>query len=561
MEMNNDKNWWKESVVYQIYPRSFNDSNGDGIGDLPGIIEKLDYLKDLGVDVIWLCPIYKSPNDDNGYDISDYYNIMDEFGTMEDFDHLLAGTHERGMKLIMDLVVNHCSDEHAWFEEAKANPDSPYRDYFYWTKPAADGGPPNNWKSFFGGSAWELDEASGEYYLHLFTRKQPDLNWENPALREEVYKLMRFWLDKGIDGFRMDVIPLISKRLEFADTDYTDFKEVIANVYANGPRVHEFLQEMYREVLGNYDIMTVGEAVGVSPEQSLLYVGKDRKELNMIFHFGHMFIDHGPEGRFDPVNWDFQAFKNIFSEWDKTIADIGWGSIFLGNHDFPRIVSRFANDGRYRVEAGKMLATMLLSLRGTSYIYQGDEIGMTNVAFDSIDDYRDVETFNAYKEAKEKGMSEEEFVKLVHPQGRDNARTPIQWDSSDNAGFTTGKPWIKLNPNYPEINVESAEADDNSILHYYKQMLAFRKANPTLVYGQYTPVDGGHDRIFAYLREDVEGRYLVALNFSAEATPFPLPEKALSNERKLLISNYNGQEAPDSHTLQLQPYEARVYLL
>ena len=554
-----DKIWWKESVVYQIYPRSFNDSNGDGIGDLRGIIEKLDYLKSLGVDVLWLCPIYKSPNDDNGYDISDYVNIMDEFGTMADFDELLEGVHQRGMKLIMDLVVNHCSDEHEWFEKAKADPSGPYRDYFYWKKPAPDGGPPNNWKSFFGGSAWEYHEPSGEYFLHLFTKKQPDLNWENPKLREEVYQLMRFWLDKGIDGFRMDVIPLISKRLDFPDADNLDFGKVIAEMYANGPRVHEFLQEMHREVLSKYDVMTVGEAVGVSPEQSLLYVGKDRNELNMIFHFGHMFIDNGPGGKFDRVEWSFEQFKGIFNTWDQAMGNQGWGSIFLGNHDFPRIVSRFASDKEeFRVKAGKMLATLLLSLRGTAYLYQGDEIGMTNVAFDSIDDYRDIETMNGYKEAKEKGQDLEEFVKIVHHQGRDNARTPIQWDESADAGFTTGEPWIKVNPNYPEINVARAEADADSILHYYRAMLAVRKEYKTLVYGEYTPIDGNHDKVFAYLREDEAGKYLVVLNFSEESTPFQLPESALG-ANKQIIGNYPEKDSIDAATLQLRPFEARVY--
>ena len=385
--------WWKEAVVYQVYPRSFNDSNGDGIGDIPGIIEKLDHIKSLGVDVIWLSPVYKSPNDDNGYDISDYYSIMDEFGTMQDFDELLQGIHDRGMKLLMDLVVNHSSDEHAWFQQSKLSKDNPKRDYYIWKK-GKNGGPPNNWQSFFSGSAWQYDEHTDEYYLHLFTKKQPDLNWENPALRQEVYKLMKFWLDKGVDGFRMDVISVISKR-NYEDSPYPDFNDTIAHVYANGPKIHDYLKEMYQEVLCKYDAMTVGEGPGIDLENGIKYVAESEKELNMIFHFGHMFIDHGKGGRFDPKPIDFIEFKKVFADWDTKLKDQGWGSIFLGNHDFQRIVSRFGNDGEYWNKSAKLLCLLLMSMRGTPYVYNGDEIGMTNVAFDRIDDYRDVEIMNA----------------------------------------------------------------------------------------------------------------------------------------------------------------------
>jgi oligo-1,6-glucosidase len=380
-----ERSWWRESVIYQIYPRSFRDSNGDGIGDLRWIIHQLDYLAELGVDIIWLSPIYASPNDDNGYDISDYRAIMSEFGTMADFDELLAGLHERGLRLMLDLVVNHTSDEHAWFQASRSSKDNPYRDYYFW-KPA----PPSTWPSFFGGEAWELDPATGEYYLHLFSKKQPDLNWENPKVREEVYALMRFWLDKGVDGFRMDVIPFISKRLDFPSVDLSDFGRVVEETYANGPRLHEFLQEMNREALAPYDVTTVGEAPGVPPRLANLYVGKDRGELDMIFHFGHMFLDWGPRGKFDLASWDLRDFKAVFNDWYAALGEDGWISPFLDNHDFPRMVSRWGNDGPYRVQSAKLLATLLLTLRGTPSIYQGSEIGMTNVAFPGIDDYRDI---------------------------------------------------------------------------------------------------------------------------------------------------------------------------
>ncbi|MCI5083592.1 MAG: alpha-glucosidase [Saprospiraceae bacterium] len=543
------KTWWKEAVIYQIYPRSFKDSNGDGVGDLRGIIEKLDYLKELGIDVIWLSPIYKSPNDDNGYDISDYYDIMDEFGTMDDFDELLEKAHQKGLKLVMDLVVNHTSDEHFWFQEARKSKDNPYRDYYIW-KPEK----PNNWLSFFGGDAWEKDEASGEYYLHLFTKKQPDLNWENPKVRQEVYSLMRFWLDKGIDGFRMDVIPLISKRLDYPDADFSDFNKVIAEVYANGPRVHEFLQEMHREVLQHYDILTVGEAVGVSKEQANLYVGEDRKELHMIFHFGHMFLDHGPGGKFDIIDWKLTEFKEVFTSWHNALGEKGWISTNLDNHDFPRMVSRWGNDKEYRVESAKMLATLILSLRGTPSIYQGSEIGMTNVAFEHIEDYDDIETMNNYREWKEAGKDMDEFMKAVHKQGRDNVRTPVQWDDTEHAGFTSGKPWIKVNPNYKDINAKAVMADPDSVFHYYQKMLAVRKAHSTLVYGDYEVIDQGSEEIYAYRRWDENGNYYIYLNFTSdEQTKLPMPN--LGN-LELVISNYPEQEG---YEVKLRPWEARVY--
>ena len=437
-----NKTWWKEGIVYQIYPRSFQDSNGDGIGDIRGIISRLDYIKSLGVDIIWLCPVYRSPNDDNGYDIADYRNIMEEFGTMADFDELLEGMHQRGLKLVMDLVVNHSSDEHAWFEESKKSKDNPYRDYYIW-KPGNNGGPPNDWQSFFGGSAWQYDETTEEYYLHLFTTKQPDLNWENPKVREEVNDIVKYWFDKGVDGFRMDVISLISKRPEYANMVSKNFEDTIRLQYANGPRIHEFLKDMNDKVLSKYDIMTVGEGPGITLEHGLNYVGEDRNELDMVFHFDHMFLDFGEGGKFDPRPYDLVEFKNVFTAWDEKLKGKGWGSIFLGNHDFPRIVSRFGNDGEYREKSAKLLAMLLLSLRGTTYIYQGDEIGMSNVAFEDPADYRDIETLNYFKTLDDP----KEGLVNVHPMGRDNARTPMQWSNDHNGGFTSVEEgWIKSNP-------------------------------------------------------------------------------------------------------------------
>jgi oligo-1,6-glucosidase len=540
------KTWWKEAVIYQIYPRSFKDSDGDGIGDLRGITEKLDYLKTLGIDVIWLSPIYQSPNDDNGYDISDYRAIMGEFGSMQDFDELLAGVHQRGMKLLMDLVVNHTSDEHAWFKASRQSKDNPYRDYYIW-RPK-----PNNWRSFFFGSAWEFDPQTEEYFLHLFTRRQPDLNWENPKVREEVYSLMRFWLDKGVDGFRMDVIPLISKPPGLPDADNSDFQKVVDEVYANGPRVHEFLQEMNREVSSRYDIMTVGEGIGISPEQGNLYVGGNRQELNMIFHFGHMFIDHGPEGKFDIVPFSWNKVKQIFGQWHQALGEEGWVNIYLDNHDFPRMVSRFGNDGHYHRESAKLLATLILSLRGTPCIYQGSELGMTNVAFDRFEDYRDVETMNIWTEYREAGKDLDSLLKAVHRQGRDNVRTPMQWDTSPHAGFSSGEPWIKVNPNYTNYNAEQALADEDSIFYYYQKFLQFRKQHSTLIYGDYEQIDQNDEKLYAYRRWDADGEYYVFLNCSNDSlSEVPWPGKSL----QYLIGNYSPVESG----LALKPWEARVY--
>ena len=540
------KNWWKESVIYQIYPRSFKDSNGDGIGDLGGIIEKLDYLKKLGIDILWLSPIFKSPNDDNGYDVSDYCAIMDEFGTMEDFDRLLAGMHQRGLKLMLDLVPNHSSDEHRWFQEARKSKDNPYRDYYIW-RPK----PPSNWASFFSGSAWEKEELTGEYYLHLFSKKQPDLNWENPKVRQEIYDVMHFWFKKGVDGFRMDVLPFISKRLDFPDIDPNNFNKAIIEVYSNGPRLHEFLQEMNREVSSKYDVVTMGECIGVKPHQALEYVGEDRKELNTLYHFDHVNINYGPNGKYDPIPWTLTQFKKIFADWDQAVGDKGWINITLDNHDFPRMVSRFGNDSSYRKESAKLLATLLLTMRGGPCIYQGSEIGMTNVAFETLEEYDDVEVVNLHQEWKAAGKDTTPLLKAVHQQGRDNARTPIQWDDSKNAGFTTGTPWLKVNPNYQQINVKEALADKDSIFYFYQKMLAFRKTNPTLIYGDFRLLTIESEQVFAYERKDEEGTFLILLNFTDE--PLLVANFVNVDSYQLLMHNYT------SRSFYLRPREARIY--
>ena len=545
------KNWWKEGVVYQIYPRSFQDSTGNGLGDIQGIIDRLDYIQSLGVDMIWLCPVYESPNDDNGYDISDYRKISADFGGNPAFDRLLEAMHARGLKLLMDLVANHSSDEHHWFQQAQKSRENPYHDYYIWKSGTPDS-PPNNWQSVFSGSAWKWNAATEEYFLHLYTQKQPDLNWENPQLRQEIYDIVDFWLAKGVDGFRMDVISLISKRLEFADVpEGMPFIDVMEQIYANGPRIHEFLNEMNREVLFQYDIVTVGEGPGVNLEHGPRYVSAAAKELDMVFHFDHLTIDFGPDGKYDPVPLDFVRFKEIFSQWDAALAADGWNSIFLGNHDFSRIVSRFGNDGQFHQESAKLLVLLLMTLRGTPYVYQGDEIGMTNIAHDSIEAYDDVETRNAWKAAEAAGKDMDQFLKAVHWQSRDNARTPMQWNGETNAGFTSGTPWIPLNPNYTTLNVTAQEGDPQSILHFYRKTIAFRKANPTLVYGDYQDLAPDDLHLFAYRRWDANGSFWVIHNFSDQQQPFPEHFKPQTDQ---VFGNYLTD-----HALELRPWESRVY--
>lgn len=553
-----ERAWWKEAIVYQVYPRSFQDSNGDGIGDLPGLISRLDYLQMLGVDVIWLCPMYKSPNDDNGYDISDYRDIMEEFGTMADFDQLLAGLHARDMKIMIDLVVNHSSDEHRWFQESRKSKDNPYRDYYHW-QPPKDGQVPNDWVSFFSGSAWDYDEATGEYYLHWFSKKQPDLNWENPKVREEVYALMRFWLDKGVSGFRMDVIPFISKKPGYPGFP-ADYSGDFMHEYATGPRLHEYLKEMHQEVLQHYDVMTVGEGPGVRPAEANDYVGKDRRELQMIFHFDYITIDRAKDNFFDARDWDWRELKKIIATWDQTLGDQGWNSIYFGNHDFPRMVSRFGHDSAYRVKSAKALATILFTLRGTPYIYQGDEIGMTNVPFGEIENYRDINTLNFYEEEKQKGGDLKAYLEGQARFSRDHARTPVQWSAEANAGFTQGSPWIMVHPNYTEINVAAALADPDSVWHYYRQMIKLRKSDEVLTYGAYEDLDPEHPAVYAYTRRGATGGYFFLLNMADQAVSYTLP--ATLQTYKLILLGGNTGTPPDlSDTLQLAPYDALIYQL
>jgi len=555
------KSWWKEGVVYQIYPKSFKDSNGDGIGDLKGIINKLDYLKELGVDILWLCPIYKSPNDDNGYDISDYRKINEEFGTEHDFEELLEGIHKRGLKLLMDLVVNHTSDEHQWFIESKSSKENPYRDYYIW-KDGEEENPPNNWGSFFSGSAWKYDETTQQHFLHLFSTKQPDLNWENEKVRAEVYDMMKFWLDKGIDGFRMDVINLISKVPGFPYGEKGE-KDLYGNGFphtANGPKVHEYLQEMNREVLSKYDIMTVGEAPGVDPETAKPYVNEDRNELNMLFQFELMGIDAGRGGKFDVQPWKLTTLKKIMYKWYEGLKEKGWDSLYLNNHDQPRMVSRFGNDKNYRVESAKMLATFLHTWQGTPYIYQGEEIGMTNVQFKDILEYKDIETLNMYKEKTEQGVPKDVLMHGIYAIGRDNARTPVQWDASKNAGFSEGRPWISINPNYENINVEKALKDKNSIFYYYQKLIKLRKENEIIVYGDLKLLYEDNENIFSYIRTYNDEKLLVIINFFEAEVEFELTEEIQYKQADLLISNYEVESNQFSN-IMLRPYEARVYII
>ncbi|WP_370831922.1 alpha-glucosidase [Clostridium sp.] len=539
-----ERKWWHSSVVYQIYPRSFKDSNGDGIGDIKGIIEKLDYLKELGIDVIWLSPVYKSPNDDNGYDISDYYDIMDEFGTMEDMDNLLEEANKRGIKILMDLVVNHTSDEHKWFVEAKKSKDNEYRDYYIWRKPV-NGKEPNELISTFSGSAWELDEASGEYYLHLFSKKQPDLNWENEKVRKEVWEMMNFWIDKGIGGFRMDVIDLVGKVPD----------EMIKE---NGPKLHEYLQEMNRNSFGKHDLLTVGETWGATPEIAKLYSNPARNELSMVFQFEHISLDKIPrKNKWDLKELDLRDLKRVFSKWQTELDGEGWNSLFWNNHDLPRIVSRWGNDKEYRVKSAKMLGTLLHGLKGTPYIYQGEEIGMTNIKFDTIEEYNDIEIRNMYKERIARGFTHEEIMESIYAKGRDNARTPVQWDNTENAGFTTGKPWLKVNENYRDVNVENALKDKDSIFYHYKKLIDIRRNNESIIYGDYELLDPEDKNIYAYRRRFNGDNILVVCNFYEKPVEFNFKGDC-NRTPEILISNYKDSSIEITN-LKLRPYEAIMY--
>jgi oligo-1,6-glucosidase len=531
------KTWWKESVVYQVYWRSFYDSDGDGYGDLEGVLQKLDYIQGLGVDVIWLNPCYESPDVDNGYDISDYRSVMKKAGTLETFEVLLKEVHNRGMKLIMDLVVNHTSDQHPWFKEARSSKDNPKRDYYIWSKT------PNNWRSYFTPSVWEYDEETEEYYFHSFAVQQPDLNWKNPKVRQEIYSLMKFWLDKGIDGFRMDVINLLAKQEGFPDAEHPEDISYLGN----NPGIHEYLQEMHEEVLQHYDIFTVGEIPFVTPEDGALYVGEDRHELHTLFHFE--VCDY-------MAHWDMLRFKEIQRRWYQGLWGKGWNSQFLNNHDHTRLVTRFGNDKEYRVESAKCFAVLLHTLPGMPYIYQGEEIGMTGVRFNSIEDYHDIALKNKYKEEVEKGGNPEEvFQSLLH-LARDNSRTPMQWDDAHNAGFTKGTPWIKVNPNYTDINVAKALDDPNSVYYFYKKLIQLRKEHEVMVYGDYQELFEDHQQIYAFIREYEEERWLILLNISELEVEITLPEDLACAANEIILANYEVQE-----NTSLKPYEARIYRL
>ena len=549
------KAWWKEAVVYQIYPRSFCDSNGDGIGDLNGITSKLDYLKELGIDVIWLSPVYKSPNDDNGYDISDYEDIMTEFGTMDDFDKMLAAAHERGIKIVMDLVVNHTSDEHPWFVESRSSKDNEKRDYYIW-KEGKDGKEPTNWGSAFSGPAWKYDEKTDMYYLHLFSVKQPDLNWENPKVRKEVFDMMTRWCEKGIDGFRMDVISLISKPEGYPDAKVVGLYGDMG-ICANGPKVHDYLKEMNEKVLSKFDIMTVGETAGVTLEEAKKYANTDGSELNMVFQFEHMDLDGGEKFKWSTQPMPLVPLKENLSKWQKGLDGVAWNSLYFCNHDQPRIVSRLGDESdAYRELSAKCIATCLHMMQGTPYIYQGEELGMTNTVFNSVDDFRDLESVNAYRELVESGLytDEDMFPKIAH-KSRDNARTPMQWDASENAGFTTGTPWIAVNPNYKKINVADQLKREDSVFHYYQKLIRLRKENEIIVYGNYELLLPEDENIFAYKRTLDNQKLLVVCNFSKSEQRFDFSGY---ENAKVLISNYNRDAREDGI---LKPYEATVLLL
>jgi oligo-1,6-glucosidase len=550
--------WWKSSVVYQIYPRSFHDSNGDGIGDLPGIIAKLDHLQRLGVDVVWLCPVYPSPGDDNGYDISDYCAVHPELGTLDDFDRLRDALHARGMRLVMDLVVNHTSDAHPWFVESARSADSKYRDWYFW-RPGPPDSPPNNWRSSFSGPAWTHNEQTNAHYLHLFSPRQPDLNWENPEVRAAVHAIMRWWLERGVDGFRMDVINYISKHPDLPSNPATgpdglgDFGPYVYD----GPRIHDHLREVHDEVHAGRDVMTVGEMPGVTLEEARLYTDPARRELNMVFQFEHVELDHGPGGKFDPVPLPLPVLKRSLNRWQQGLAERGWNSLYWNNHDQPRAVSRFGNDREHRVASAKMLATVLHMMRGTPYIYQGEELGMTNAHFTSIDDCRDIESLNYHRTAVGSGLvTDEQALAGIAARGRDNARTPMQWDASPQAGFTTGTPWIAVNDNYKEINAEAAVADPLSVFHHYRRLIALRKTHPIIVHGTFEPLLEDHNAVYAYTRALDDQQLLLVANWTDRPLTLPSGTVHLPEEAQLLL----GTHTEPSSFGTLQPYEAQAYL-
>ncbi|MFQ2481310.1 alpha,alpha-phosphotrehalase [Aeromonas caviae] len=547
--------WWQSAVIYQIYPKSFQDSGARGTGDLKGIMARLDYLKTLGVDALWLTPVYVSPQVDNGYDIADYLNIDPAYGTMSDFEALLAAAHARGIRIVMDIVVNHTSTEHAWFKSALGDKNSPYRDYYIWKDPV-DGGVPNNWQSKFGGSAWELDPATGQYYLHLFAREQADLNWENPAVRAEVKKIIHFWAKKGVDGFRLDVINLISKDQAFPDDEVGDGRRF----YTDGPRIHEFLQDVSRDVFAPVGAMTVGEMSSTSLEHCQRYGALDGSELSMVFNFHHLKVDYPGGDKWTKAPFDFLELKRIFNHWQSGMHGKGWSALFWCNHDQPRIVSRFGDEGEHRVVAAKMLASTLHGLQGTPYIYQGEEIGMTNPGYQRIDDYQDVESRNIFAIKQAEGMSEAEILAILGAKSRDNSRTPMQWSAASNAGFTSGTPWLKPAANYSEINAEAALADQHSVFWHYRDLIALRKAHPIFTQGDYQELLAGHPQIWAYVRRADGQTLLVVSNFYGEPVEFALPAELQSGEGRLLLGNY--QDSPTRpQSCKLRPYESLIWLM
>lgn len=550
-----NKKWWKELVAYQIYPKSFMDSNGDGVGDIQGIISKLDYLKDLGIDLIWLCPMYKSPNHDNGYDISDYKDILDEFGTMDDFDRLLNEVHNRGMKLIIDLVINHTSHEHPWFKESRSSKDNPKRDWYIW-KDGKEGEEPNNWESIFKGSAWEYCENSKQHYLHLFAKEQPDLNWENKEVRDELYKMINWWLDKGIDGFRVDAISHIKKDEKFRDGHNPDGSKYVLALerYMNVNGIIDHLNELKEETFSNYDIVTVGEANGVSSNEADYWVSEDKGAFNMIFQFEHLGLwNHEGDEKFN-----VKAYKDILTNWQKSLDGKGWNALFVENHDIPRVVSTLGNDNEYLKESAKAFATIYFLQKGTPFIYQGQELGMTNIKFESIDDYDDVSTINTYNEKISQGISKKKALSYAWATSRDNSRTPMQWNNSKNAGFTEGTPWLKLNENHKEINVKSEKNDENSVLNFYKKLIKLRKENETLIYGVYDLILEDDERIYAYTRTLNDEKFLIIGNLTDENVNYSYEEEKL-NSKDIVLNNYDFEEHENLKGFTLKPYECRVY--
>ena len=547
--------WWQSAVIYQIYPKSFQDSAARGTGDLKGIMARLDYLKTLGVDALWLTPVYVSPQVDNGYDIADYLAIDPAYGTMADFEALLAAAHARDIRIVMDIVVNHTSTEHAWFKSALGDKNSPYRDYYIWRDPV-DGGVPNNWQSKFGGSAWELDQATGQYYLHLFAREQADLNWENPAVRAEVKKIIHFWAKKGVDGFRLDVINLISKDQAFPNDEIGDGRRF----YTDGPRIHEFLQDVSRDVFAPVGAMTVGEMSSTSLEHCQRYGALDGSELSMVFNFHHLKVDYPNGDKWTKAPFDFIELKRIFNHWQSGMHGKGWSALFWCNHDQPRIVSRFGDEGEHRVVAAKMLASTLHGLQGTPYIYQGEEIGMTNPGYQRIDDYQDVESRNIFAIKQAEGMSEAEILAILGAKSRDNSRTPMQWSAAANAGFTSGTPWLKPAANYPEINAEAALADQHSVFWHYRDLIAIRKAHPIFTQGDYQELLTGHPQIWAYARRANGQTLLVVSNFYGEPVEFALPAELQSGQGRLLLGNYPDSPAQPQSGM-LRPYESLIWLM